>query len=120
MPTDNIQAYLNLESSGRELESIVVGEIQKAYNALASILKREGDDAHNAVEQLRSGPISMPKDLEWNKFVESDPHFVNPKLPLRRVEDITYPGRHDSAATELRAGMLERKSKYLKSYTPGW
>lgn len=35
------QAYLNLENSGRELESIVVGEIQKAYNAYAGILKRE-------------------------------------------------------------------------------
>lgn len=114
------QAYLNLESSGRELESIVVGEIQKAYNALAGILKREGDDAYNAVEQLRTGPIAMPKDLEWNKFVENDPAFVNPKLPLRRIQDITYPGKDDPAASEIRAGMLERKSKYLKSYTPGW
>ncbi|KAH0382010.1 hypothetical protein KCU92_g6647, partial [Aureobasidium melanogenum] len=114
------RAYLNLESSGRELESIVVGEIQKAYNAMASILKREGDDAYNTVEQLRGGPIAMPKDLEWSRFVETDPHFVNPRLPLRRIEDIDYPGKHDPAAAEVRAGMLERKSKYLKSYTPGW
>ncbi|KAG9948798.1 hypothetical protein KCU85_g4685, partial [Aureobasidium melanogenum] len=114
------RAYLNLESSGRELESIVVGEIQKAYNAMASILKREGDDAYNTVEQLRGGPIAMPKDLEWSRFVETDPHFVNPRLPLRRIEDIEYPGKHDPAAAEVRAGMLERKSKYLKSYTPGW
>jgi hypothetical protein len=114
------RAYLNLESSGRELESIVVGEIQKAYNAMASILKREGDDAYNTVEQLRGGPIAMPKDLEWARFVETDPHFVNPRLPLRRIEDIDYPGKHAPAAAEVRAGMLERKSKYLKSYTPGW
>ncbi|WPG97925.1 Phosphatidylinositol 4,5-bisphosphate-binding protein SLM2, protein [Acrodontium crateriforme] len=114
------RAYLNLESSGRELESIVVGEIQKAYNALAGILKRESDDAYNAVESLRTGPISMPKDQEWNHFVVNDPHFVDPSMPLRRVEDINYPGRHDPQAAEVRAGMLERKSKYLKSYTPGW
>ncbi|KAI4729950.1 hypothetical protein E4T49_02302 [Aureobasidium sp. EXF-10728] len=114
------RAYLNLENSGRELESIVVGEIQKAYNAMASILKREGDDAYNTVEQLRGGPIAMPKDLEWSRFVETDPHFVNPRLPLRRIEDIDYPGKNAPAAAEVRAGMLERKSKYLKSYTPGW
>ncbi|KMU76232.1 PH domain containing protein [Coccidioides immitis RMSCC 3703] len=30
------KAYLNLESSGRELEAIVVGEIQKAYSAYAA------------------------------------------------------------------------------------
>lgn len=114
------RAYLNLENSGRELESIVVGEIQKAYNALASILKREADESYSTIEKLRSGPVGMPRDMEWNQFVTKDPHFVNPNLPLRRLEDIEYPGRHHPAAAEVRAGMLERKSKYLKSYTPGW
>ncbi|KAF2758167.1 hypothetical protein EJ05DRAFT_379637 [Pseudovirgaria hyperparasitica] len=114
------RAYLNLEGSGRELESIVVGEIQKAYNALASILKRDADEAYNVVERLRNGPIAMDKAFEWVHFVEKDPHFVNPRLPLRRLEDIEYPGKNHPAAAEVRAGMLERKSKYLKSYTPGW
>ncbi|KAL6709584.1 phosphatidylinositol 4,5-bisphosphate-binding protein [Coniothyrium glycines] len=114
------RAYLNLENSGRELESIVVGEVQKAYNALASILKRDADEQYNTIEKLRNGPISMPRDHEWIRFVQSDPHFVNPDLPLRRLEEIEYPGKHHPATTEVRAGMLERKSKYLKSYTPGW
>ncbi|KAI9729088.1 MAG: hypothetical protein M1828_000173 [Chrysothrix sp. TS-e1954] len=114
------RAYLNLEGSGRELEQIVVGEIQKAYNAYAGILKREVDSASETVESLRAGPIAMPKDHEWTHFAENDPHFVNPNLPLRKVDHITYPGKLDPAASEIRAGMLERKSKYLKSYTPGW
>ncbi|KAF2278382.1 uncharacterized protein EI97DRAFT_431612 [Westerdykella ornata] len=114
------RAYLNLENSGRELESIVVGEIQKAYNALASILKHEADEIYSTVDRLRDGPIGMPRDFEWNEFVLNDPHFVNPNIPLRRLEDIEYPGKHHPATTEVRAGMLERKSKYLKSYTPGW
>ncbi|KAK8181963.1 hypothetical protein HDK77DRAFT_454742 [Phyllosticta capitalensis] len=114
------RAYLNLEGSGRELESIVVGEIQKAYNALAGILKREADEAYETVERLRAGPVSIPKDLEWTQFVENDPHFVNPRTPLRNIDEIDYPGKHHPAAAEIRAGMLERKSKYLKSYTPGW
>lgn len=80
------RAYLNLENSGRELESIVVGEIQKAYNALASILKREADENYSTIERLRNGPITMPRDLEWNQFVTNDSHFVNPNLPLRRLE----------------------------------
>ena len=62
----------------------------------------------------------MSRDLEWSQFVEHDPHFVNPRVPLRRLEDIEYPGKHHPATAEVRAGMLERKSKYLKSYTPGW
>ncbi|KAK4124209.1 hypothetical protein N657DRAFT_644416 [Parathielavia appendiculata] len=114
------QAYLNLENSGKELESIVVGEIQKAYNAYAGILKRESDAAYNAIEELRTGPISMPKDGEWTSFIQRDDRFVNPDLPMRSAETIHYPGRDHYACREIRAGLLERKSKYLKSYTPGW
>jgi len=114
------QAYLNLEASGRELESIVVGEIQKAYNAYAGILKREADAAYSTVEELRTGPIAMPKDHEWNHFIDNDEHFVNPKIPVREAQNIIYPGRDNELAQEVRAGLLERKSKYLKSYTAGW
>ncbi|KAL9025056.1 MAG: hypothetical protein Q9196_006054 [Gyalolechia fulgens] len=114
------RAFLNLESSGRELESIVVGEIQKAYNAFAGILKREADEAYDTVDRLRNGAVAMPKDREWDAFVENNEHFVDPRLPVRRVQNIRYPGKDHAAASEVRSGMLERKSKYLKSYTPGW
>jgi hypothetical protein len=111
---------LNLESSGRELESIIVGEIQKAYNAYTGILKREADAAYGAIEELRTGPISMPKDHEWLSFVQGDDQFVDPDVPVREAQHITYPGRDHVACQEIRAGLLERKSKYLKSYTAGW
>ncbi|EFQ31808.1 PH domain-containing protein [Colletotrichum graminicola M1.001] len=114
------QAYLNLENSGRELEAIVVGEVQKAYNAYAGILKRESDAAYNAIDELRAGPISMPKDHEWAHFVQKDDQFVDPDIPIRSAEHIHYPGREHVACQEIRAGLLERKSKYLKSYTAGW
>ncbi|RYO82964.1 hypothetical protein DL764_009524 [Monosporascus ibericus] len=114
------RAYLNLETSGRELESIVVGEIQKSYNAYAGILKRESDAAYNAIDELRAGPISMPKDHEWIGFVQGDARFVDPEVPMRSPEHIHYPGRDHYACQEIRAGLLERKSKYLKSYTAGW
>ncbi|PFH63054.1 hypothetical protein XA68_10095 [Ophiocordyceps unilateralis] len=114
------QAHLNLEGSGRELESIVVGEIQKAYNAYAGILKREAENAYNAVEELRQGPINMPKDQEWNHFVKHDDQIIDPNIPMRSADQIHYPGQDHVAASEIRAGLLERKSKYLKSYTAGW
>ncbi|KAJ5638102.1 hypothetical protein N7490_007981 [Penicillium lividum] len=98
------RAYLNLENSGRELESIV----------------READEAYDTVEKLRVGPISMPQDHEWNAFVANTDELVDPRIPPRNVESITYSGKDHPAAAEVRAGMLERKSKYLKSYTPGW
>lgn len=114
------RAFLNLESSGRELESIVVSEIQKAYKTYANILTREADEAYDTAEKLRAGPISMPHDHEWNSFIAETDDLVDPRVPLRDVENISYPGKDHPAAVEVRSGMLERKSKYLKSYTPGW
>ena len=114
------QAYLNLESSGRELESIVVGEVQKAYTAYANILRREADQAFETVERLREGPLTMAKDHEWDEFVIKNEHMVDPSIPVRSFEHIVYPGRDHAAAAEIRSGMLERKSKYLKNYTAGW
>ena len=114
------QAYLNLEASGRELESIVVGEIQKAYTVLAGIMKREADHAYDTAEKLREGPIAMPKDHEWDNFTTNNKSMVDPRVPLRSVGQITYAGKDHPAALEVKSGMLERKSKYLKNYTPGW
>lgn len=98
----------------------MVGEIQKAYNAYAGVLKREADNAYNVIGELREGPISMPKDQEWIHFVTHDNQFVDPSIPLRAADQIHYPGQDHEAAQEIRAGLLERKSKYLKSYTAGW
>ena len=97
-----------------------MGEIQKAYNAYAGILKREADEAYEAVETLRNGPLVMPKDREWDNFVRDNDNLIDPALPIRQAEQIVYPGKEAPAAAEVRSGMLERKSKYLKSYTPGW
>lgn len=102
------------------MESIVVGEIQKSYNAYAGILKRESDAAYSAIEELRTGPISLPNDTEWGSFVQRDDRFVDPDVAMRSAEVIHYPGRDHYACQEIRAGLLERKSKYLKSYAAGW
>ncbi|EDN08809.1 conserved hypothetical protein [Histoplasma mississippiense (nom. inval.)] len=104
----------------RELERIVVTEIQKTYNMYANILKRDADAAYDAAGQLIDGPISVPQDREWDAFVSHNDRLVDPLLPLRDFQHIHYPGKSHPAAAEVRAGMLERKSKYLRSYTPGW
>ncbi|KAL4808449.1 hypothetical protein BDV18DRAFT_135032 [Aspergillus unguis] len=114
------RAYLNLENSGRELESIVVGEIQKAYNAYAGILRREANHTLDTADKLQAGPAGMDHDHEWNSFVANTEEMVDPRIRIRNVAHITYPGKDHPAAAEVRSGMLERKSKYLKSYAPGW
>ena len=46
--------------------------------------------------------------------------MVNPAIPMRTVDEIEYPGHSHPAVAEVRSGMLERKSKYLMSFTPAW
>lgn len=76
--------------------------------------------AWTAIEELRVGPIAMPKDHEWASFVKKDDQFVDPNIPIRSSQFIHYPGKDHYACQEIRAGLLERKTKYLKSYSAGW
>lgn len=98
----------------------MVGEIQKAYNAYAGILQREANEAFETAEKLKEGPLAMPKDHEWDNFVSHSQQMVDPRAPVRDLKNITYAGKDHPAAIDVRSGMLERKSKYLKNYTPGW
>jgi hypothetical protein len=62
----------------------------------------------------------MPKDHEWDSFVTNSHSMVDPRAPVRSLANITYAGKDHPAAIDVKSGMLERKSKYLKNYTPGW
>lgn len=114
------KAYLNLEASGRELEGIVVGEIQKAFSAYSQIIKREGQRLVGAADKIEATNTQLPQDQEWVYFVMNDPSIVEPTVPLRSLEDIDYPGLHHTSTAVVREGELERRSKYLKSFTSGW
>lgn len=46
--------------------------------------------------------------------------FVDPNIPLSTADQVRYPRQYHEAAREIRAGLLERKSKHLKDYTTGW
>ena len=98
----------------------MVGEIQKAYNVYASILQREANEAFETAKELKEGPLALSKDHEWDNFVSHSQQMVDPRAPVRDLKNITYTGKDHPAAIEVRSGMLERKSKYLKNYTPGW
>ncbi|KAI5293924.1 hypothetical protein KEM52_004999 [Ascosphaera acerosa] len=113
-------AYQNLEYSARNLECLIVEEIQRAYATYADILEREAETRRTAAARLRNGPIALPPRHEWQVFASSDSNLIDPDAPIRTVESVTYPGREHSATKEIRSGILQRKSKYLKSYTSGY
>lgn len=59
------RAYLNLEHSGRELESIVVGEVQKAFDTYIKVVRREGEELFDMADRLTTTTLRLPADYEW-------------------------------------------------------
>ncbi|KAK7203857.1 hypothetical protein BZA70DRAFT_228201, partial [Myxozyma melibiosi] len=114
------QAYLNIENSGKALEEIVMKEIQQAFDTYCGFLQREGQDTLDYNHRLTTNVVDLPPSKEWTEFVLRDPNFVDPTIPVRKFDNIIYPGREDPATKPIRAGPLERRTKYLKSYTSAW
>lgn len=116
------RAYINLQTSARELEGIIVTTIQNAFRTLAKIL---GNQAKIIEEQLVSkllgSFLSVSPSLEWESFIKRDTiNFIPQDMPMRKFKNIEYFGKEDPLTTVIQSGYLERRSKYLKSYSTGF
>ncbi|AAS51686.1 ADL234Cp [Eremothecium gossypii ATCC 10895] len=115
------QAFNNLQASGKELEKVVVMEIQSALTVYARILGREAQLVFDSViTKLDMGFLSRDPVFEWDDFIARDPNFVEPSVPMRSLKDITYKHQYDPLTYKLQCGFLERRSKFLKSYSRGF
>lgn len=99
---------------------IVITEIKKAFETYIRLIKREGEDQSDFAGRLTASTLQLPNEYEWSAFIGREPNVGGSSVPLRTLNDIEYPGYQHPAALEVRAGSMERKSKYLKSYTSGW
>lgn len=115
------EAYINLQSSGKELEKVVVAEIQ---NALTVYAKLFGEQAQNVFDKLISnldyGFLTKQPSFEWDQFVAKDKNFIDENLPKRDYKAIQYDKMTDPLTFEVRSSFLERRSKFLKSYSRGY
>ncbi|KAG5361362.1 Phosphatidylinositol 4,5-bisphosphate-binding protein [Yarrowia sp. C11] len=111
-------AYTNLQNSGKELEKVVVMEIQQALDHFAQLNSAAATALQQLVDKfVVDGFVAREPAYEWTAFVASDPNFVDTATPSRALDEIEYPYRGDPLTCELRSGQLERRSKYLKSYS---
>lgn len=115
-----LEAYLNVQSSGKELERVVSQEIQSALNIFGKLVGQEAVNIETFSKKVLNGYAQADSIEEWDEFIKRDPNFVDPNLKLRNIQDISYPNMNSSLAYEIRSGYLERRSKYLKSYSRAW
>lgn len=109
------QAHRNIESSGRALEGLVVKIIRDAFRQYQDILKLEVNTTTEFAQNSLQTAVDFPAEKEWDAFIAEAKDMVHPSVPMRTFKDIDYPGMN--RVTLIRSGRLERKSKYLKSYS---
>ncbi|KAL2709269.1 Protein ASK10 [Kluyveromyces marxianus] len=121
------EAYINLQTSGMELEKIIFSTVQKTLQRFSSIIDANARvSINNLCKELQKGILSKPPCVEWDNFVTHHPRCLLPwkstePIPQpRKLSDIRYPKMKSSMAKCIRAGYLLRKSKYLKSYNKSY
>jgi len=112
------QAYRNIESSGRALEGLVVKILREAFTHYQEMLSAEANATAEFAATMGRVGSELPVDKEWDSFIADAKDLVDPQIPIRTFKDIDYPGAHQ--VTLIRQGRLERKSKYLKSYSSAY
>lgn len=121
------EAYINLQSSGMELEKIIFGEVQhtlQRYSALIGTSARIS--ISNLCNELHQGVLSKPPAIEWDHFVGHHPKCLidwkstEPIPQPRKLSDIRYPKMKSSLAKCIKAGYLCKKSQILKNYNKAY
>lgn len=115
------EAFDNLQNSGAELEKVVVMEIQNAMTIYARLLGQESQLVFDIlISKLDIGFFNKDPQFEWDNFISRDPNFVSPNLPMRKFKEIVYKYQYDPMTYEIKSGFMERRSKFLKSYSKGF
>ncbi|QLG72515.1 hypothetical protein HG535_0D02230 [Zygotorulaspora mrakii] len=115
------EAFDNLENSGAELERVVVMEIQNALTLYARLLGEESQLVFDIlISKLDNGFFNKDPQFEWENFILRDPNFIVPNLPMRKMKEIVYKHQYNPLIHEIKSGVLERRSKFLKSYSKGF
>lgn len=115
------EAFNNIQTSGKELEKVVMMEIQNTLTIYARLLGQESQLVFDTlITKLDSGFFSKDPVFEWENFVAKDSNFIDPNLPMRRIKEIVYKNQNDPFTYEIKSGVLERRSKFLKSYSRGF
>ncbi|XBW35173.1 hypothetical protein QEN19_000734 [Hanseniaspora menglaensis] len=117
-------AFINLQTSGGELEKVIIHEIQNALTQYAKLMGQEAQLVFDTlITKLDSGFLNTDPALEWSYYVNNSANkdcFIPLDLPMRHFSKISYKNQFDPLANELISGFLERRSKFLKSYTRGF
>lgn len=126
------EAFKNLQTSSEKLESIVVLEIQNYLRNFLNLVEMEHSTLTKfLIPNLTNGFLAKEPNFEWESFVNRnlpksahDPslasRLIDLSFPARKVSDLNIPYYDSLVNVAIKEGPLERRSKFLKSYSSGW
>jgi len=111
----------DLTASGKALERTIINNVQEVFAEYSSLVIRPSIESLTMLNtELDDAMDAIAYDQEWNALVQRDRNFVDPTASIRELQHIEYPGQKAATTLEMRSGPLERKTKYLRSYTSAW
>ncbi|KGQ84193.1 hypothetical protein MEO_04623 [Candida albicans P94015] len=126
-------AYANLQNAGRQLESIVVLEVQNYVSMFLNLVNEENSNfSQHLLPNISNGFLSKESNFEWDAFIErnlpnvnnhgtiSSGTFIDLNMPKRHLSDFVIKNFDSNLNVAIREGYLERRSKFLKNYTSAW
>lgn len=127
-------AFKNLQASSEKLESIVVMEIQNYFRLFLNLVQNEHAAISDVlVPNITQGFLLKEPTFEWESFIDrnlpktssisrslTSGKFIDLSYPARRLSDLNIPHYDLLVNVPVREGSLERRSKFLKSYSSGW
>ena len=126
-------AYANLQNAGRQLESIVVLEVQNYVSMFLNLVNEENSNfSQHLLPNISNGFLSKESNFEWDAFIErnlpnvnnhgtiSSGTFIDLNIPKRHLSDFVIKNFDSNLNVVIREGYLERRSKFLKNYTSAW
>ncbi|OVF10916.1 putative phosphatidylinositol 4,5-bisphosphate-binding protein [Clavispora lusitaniae] len=126
------EAFKNLQTSSEKLESIVVLEIQNYLRIFLNLVEKEHSTVSSfLVPSLSNGFLAKEPNFEFQSFINrnlpkkpnenaSSFKFIDLSFPARKLSDLSIPHYDSLVNVAVREGPLERRSKFLKSYSSGW
>lgn len=134
-------AYANLQNAGRQLESIVVLEVQNYISMFLNLVNEENSTFSSyLLPNINNGFLGKESNFEWDAFIERNlPNsnlsvsavgnqstgvrngtFIDLSIPKRHLSDFSIKNFDTNLNVAVREGYLERRSKFLKNYTSAW
>ncbi|KOG99590.1 Ask10p [Saccharomyces eubayanus] len=121
------EAFINLQTSGLQLEKIIYTKIQQSLLRYSALIDSEARlMIKNMCQELQHGIISKPPAFEWDNFVTQHPSCLlnwksnDPIPPPRKLSDVVYPHMKSPLAKCIRAGYFLKKSEVLPTYHQGY